>query len=296
MRVARRFQQIDELTTSDMWNHERVSGSMKGMRVIMTSILRTPYGEMQQFLERLHTAGGTYEDVKQVNKRPDLASGMVAALRSKPGPTWSLPDWYVAPWLRRQWALQANIDRQWGFEESDFPAVPDDTTKFWLLEINLPPKGRKAGFRCTIDEFFELIDLPRGYTKEHANGFATDSDRLQILPDYKYRRGIRWVELDLNAYRGMSATEATAQSVLDGVELLGVGAFAGVWQFPEWISSWKGLGLAGLVSRGNDGMGHWSTVPYLCRWSGTRTFGLMPKPDHLRFTDNVWPTIKECTN
>ncbi len=47
----------------------------------MTSISQTPDGEMTQFKQNLGTAGLTLEDLRKVNKRPDLADLMVAALR-----------------------------------------------------------------------------------------------------------------------------------------------------------------------------------------------------------------------
>lgn len=262
----------------------------------MASISKmTPWGEMIQFVQNLHSAGLTPEDIKLINKQSGLASDMVTALRPKPEPTRRLPDWYVMPHIRLKWALQANTEHQWGFVKSDFPAAPEGPTKFWLLEINLPGKGKKAGLQRTVDEFYELIDLPRGYVKQHARDFRTDSDCLRLAPGYKHRRGIRWVELDLDAYPGMSSTQALMQSKLDGVQLIGAGAFAAVWQFPEWISSWEPLDLPGLQFRKNDGE-EWDSVPTLCRWSGTDEFGLMPHPAKRGYSDSVSSSIRECKN
>lgn len=48
----------------------------------MTSISKASDGEMTQFKQNLSTAGLTLEDIRRVNKRPELATVAVIALQA----------------------------------------------------------------------------------------------------------------------------------------------------------------------------------------------------------------------
>lgn len=181
-----------------------------------------------------------------------------------------LPDWYVSPELRLEQARQYNEQRKWGFSDTDFPSVPSDTGKLWLLVVNLPGKGGKAALQRTVDDRWELIEAPAGYTKYRYPELLTDPDHLRLAPGYDFTPGIYWVEFNPDAYQGKSPEAALQQSQVSGELLAGTEVLDAIWQFPGWVLTWFKDGkaapnLSGLQFRWDDGSA-WLYVLCVSLW------------------------------
>lgn len=191
---------------------------------------------------------------------------------------YSMPRWYVDPEPRLALAIRANDERQWGFTAADFPSVPEDSDRLWLLVINLPDKGGKKGLERTVNELWDVIEPPSGYTKYRDPNFSADPDHLRLAPRYEYRPGIYWAEFDADAYQRLPPKAALKQSQFDHVRLGGTEVLMAVWQFPDWPLSWFNNGkpapnLSGLRFRWRENAA-WSGTPYLNRRDGIRQLGL----------------------
>jgi len=190
----------------------------------------------------------------------------------------NLPDWYVSPELRLAQARQLNKQRKWGFKEADFPSVPEDTTKLWLLVVNLPGKGGKAALQRTVDDKWDLIEAPAGYTKYRSSELLTDPDHLRLAPGYDFTTGVYWVEFDPDTYQGKSPEVALKQADDNSERLAGTEVLDAIWQFPDWSLTWFRSGkpapnLSGLQFRWDDGT-VWSSVLYVLRWDVSRELKL----------------------
>lgn len=195
-------------------------------------------------------------------------------------PSWQsglsqLPSWYCSPEKQLEKAYAANAQRDWGFAESDFPTVPEDLTKLWLLVIKLSGKGRKKALQRTFDDRWELVQSPGGYTKWRDAEFRTDPNHLRMAPGYDFTPGITWVQFDPEAFPGKSPKTALAEG--DGW-LAGTEVLDAIWQFPDWPLSWFRDGkcapnMSALQFRW-DKEAAWSHVPFVHRWDGGRQLEL----------------------
>lgn len=262
----------------------------------MTSIFKTPLGEFNQFVQNLHTAGLSHEDVSRINREPELAIGMIRALQQQRVP----PTWYVAPMLQLERAFQANSQHSWGFVQSDFPTVPEDTSRLWLLVVNLHGNAEQEGLQRTFDAKWNIIVPPSGYTKYRDPTFRTDSDHLRLAPGQTFTPGIYWVEFEPDAYLGMSPKAALTQSTIDGVTPAGLAVIDAVWQFPDWTLDWFKNGtpapnLMGLQFRWDE-EADWSYVPYLNRRGGGRLLKLNARWAALAHRHWSSPVVRRVLN
>ena len=223
---------------------------------------------VQQFAHAMRWADGDADRLQQL--REALQCVVDPSIRKSA----VLPDWYVSPELRLERALQLNKQRKWGFRDTNFPTVPADTGKLWLLVVNLPSKGGKTALQRTVDDRWDLIDAPTGYTKYRNSALLTDPDHLRPAPGYNFVPGIYWVEFDPDAYQGKSPATALKQPQNNRERLAGTEVLDAIWQFPDWVLTWLRNGkpapyLSGLQFCWDEKF-DWSDVLYVNRWDDYR--------------------------
>lgn len=210
------------------------------------------------------------------------------------------PTWYVSAveQLKKVMAFNAALD--WGFQDSDFPAIPgyrpSDPNEVLMLAVSLPPKGRKSGLHRTFDELWNLIEAPDGYTKYRWDELKATTKLLRQAPGYSHTPGIRWVVFDPNAYRGKSPEAALKQSKIDSVQLAGLEVLMAALLFPTWTTSWNGgsspyPNMSALQFYWNS---DWSHVPFLNRWDGLRQLKLHADWADGSYDDWSSPSVREC--
>jgi hypothetical protein len=283
MNIVRRSQAIDELTASYMRINERVSGDIEGMRVIMASISRTPFGELQQFVQDLHTAGITYEDVKLIRANHDLAIKMEAALREAIAgklpqmQNWNPPIWWRTPeqQLERARQLWPNVV---------LPEPPEEfipRTKSEVLLLHVPD---------TFDNLWDKVVTPDGYTKYRSDSVRSDTRSLCLAPFLSVRTKPVWLAFDPEHGKGDRPDSFWGRSNLAASEV-----FSALVQFPDWPLAWfhgaSAPNLAGFQLMHN---GNWSGVPCLFRWDDVRRLELRARWAAKSGSGLACPTVREC--
>lgn len=230
----------------------------------------------------------------------DIIEGKFLEKTSAPIATYGVPSWYISPSAQLERVKRLNVERQWGFSESDFPSVPEDfrprtDTEVLLLVVYLPKRGKQSGPQRTFDELWQLTEAPNGYTKWRWEELKSDSEHLRLAPGYDHIPGIRWVAFDPNAYRGKSPKTAL-QSLSGDTRLAGTEVLMAALLFPGWASSWNGTdspcpNLSGLQFYWNT---DWSDVPCLSRWDDYRQLGL--SANWADNADSGWasPSVRKC--
>jgi hypothetical protein len=238
----RRSQTIDELTVFYARSNERVSGVRKEMRVIMTSIFKTPYGELQQFLQNLHSGGFTYEDILRVNKRPYLASDMLATVHDTSLITY--PDWWrtAEQQLQRAHELWPNVNLP------KPPAHFEPRTKSEVLLLHVPD---------TFDSLWDKV-APTGSTTHRWESVKYDPTALRLAPNKVEFDKPVWVAFDTEYGIGDFSDSLWSQA---DINLAASEVFSALIQFPDWTQAWRngalGLNLMGYQLKHMDS---WSDV------------------------------------
>jgi hypothetical protein len=168
--------------------------------------------------------------------------------------------------------LELNGKGRKGFQPSGIPAIPifKPRTKnaLLVLAVHLPGKN---GLQRTFDAWWDFIEPPPGMIKRRVEGLSSSLEDLQLAPGIKYRPGVRWVEFDPSANRGINADDALARPSIDGSSLAHVEVLMAAAQHRRWVMSWNGSNspypnMSGLRVRTSAG---WSDTTYLNSWDAT---------------------------
>ena len=190
----------------------------------------------------------------------------------------ALQDWYVSPQEQVNNVDRWNIERNWGFADSDFPEHIPDFTPSQLLEVlvlavYLPSAelGRVKdlpGYIRTAGELWQIAreGQPNWWQWDE---LKLDAEHLRLLPELTHRPGIRWVALDLgahwNARDGVRPRDVRASNSAHA-EILAAAA-----HFPQWIQTMDGSAVPYVWLAGYQvtipGGGAWTDVPILS-WDG----------------------------
>ena len=173
----------------------------------MTSIFKTPYGELNQFIQNLQTAGLSPKDIRNANRHPDLFVGAVAALQAPavvklvryyPQRDFSRYNQYLRP-LDKQleflWKLTPKlpealrVDSSWLDVDttSDHVQSVEDLEVFFLVSDTLEK---------TLALNWELMKLTQPAV--YHSGFETDAANLRLGPNTRwYEPGLHRVRINL---------------------------------------------------------------------------------------------------
>jgi hypothetical protein len=212
----------------------------------------------------------------------------------------SMPDWYVSPEQQLERVTQLNRQRDWGFEESDFPAIPEGASlrdgEVLLLCVYLPTKGRKSGLYRTIDELWDAYEAPSRYIKRRWSELKAEPKLVRQAPGYTYTPGIRWVVFNPNSYHGKSPEQALELAKQDNVQLAGVEGLMANLLFPAWATSWNGTSgpypwLTGLQYKDQA---DWSLSLCFYRWDDDRQVNFSAHWSDFVFSVFGSPSFREC--
>ena len=174
---------------------------------------------------------------------------------------------------RQQLAIVSrfNAVRGWGLDEASFPEPPDHfkpatDSEMLLLDVKLPGEGEHGGLQRTIEELWEAIVPPRGFTKHR----PLDTACLRLTDGRDWQAGVRWVGFEPDTYPNYSPIQARIFSAATGERLAGTEVLCAAVLLPPWGDSWRVDGadrplpnLSGLELVRHDG---WTQVPYIDRW------------------------------
>jgi len=212
------------------------------------------------------------------------------------------PAWYVSPRQQLERVHQLNDQRNWGFEDSDFPSAPTNVNlrdgEVLLLCVYLPDQGRKRGLYRTIDELWNCSQAPTGYTKWRWDELKAQPKLIRQASDCTYTPGIRWVVFNPNAYQGKSPEQALELAKQDNVRLAGVEGLVANLLFPTWATSWDGKQslypwLGGLQFKYDS---DWPSSLCLSRWDGSRQVLFSARWSGRVDSDYGSPSFRECKN
>lgn len=173
----------------------------------MTSIFKTPYGELNQFIQNLQTAGLSPKDIRNANRHPDLFVGAVAALQAPA--VVKLVRYYPQRDFSRYNQYLRPLDKQLEFLRELTPKLPEalrvdpswldvDTTSDHVqsvedLEVFFLVLDTLEG---TIVLNWELMKLTQpGF---YHSGFEMDAANLRLGPNTRwYEPGLHRVRINL---------------------------------------------------------------------------------------------------
>jgi len=239
----------------------------------MTSIFRTPYGELQQFIQTLHSAGFKREDITRVNLNPVDAQRMYASIKDGQ----SAGSWYVSPECQAERAGQL-------WQDILLPEPPKDFRPATASEVLLLHVPR------SFDELWDLIDMPRGCTKWRSKILKTVNRSLRFAPNKRVYTQPVWLAFDPEHGRGRRPDSLWGQDNLAASEVL-----SALIQFPKWMLTWDMDGVSAPNMSGYQFKheAEWSHVPYL-RWE--EGYGLELGADPAEKDSAYWasPSVREC--
>jgi hypothetical protein len=165
--------------------------------------------------------------------------------------------------------LEINRKGRKGFRSSDIPPIPifKPNNKGALLVLAVYFES----LELTFNDWWDFIEPPPGMTKRRVEGLRTGPEDLRLAPGIDYRPGIRWVEFDPSANRGITAEDALVRPLADGTSLAHVEVLMAAAQHRRWVMSWNGTNslypnMSGLQVRSNAG---WSDTAFLNNWDAT---------------------------
>lgn len=241
----------------------------------MTNIFKTPHGEMQQFIQNLHTGGFTYEDVAHIIKQPDLAIKMHTAINPNPPSWWRTPEQQ----LERASELWPGVI---------LPKPPKEftpRTESEVLLLHVPDR---------FDSLWDKVELPVGYTKFRREDVQVDEWNLRLSPGKRERVGCVWLAFDPEHGRG----ELPDTFWNRPLSMAGPEVFSALIQFPEWPLTWffgaSAPNLAGYQLKHNS------------VWFGVPAVSLVSDPTVRLVLSNLWancasehrasPSVREVLN
>jgi hypothetical protein len=240
----------------------------------MTSIFKTPYGEMQQFVQNLHSGGFSYEDVARVIKEPNLASVMYASIQ--PAHLMTLKPWYVGPDQQVVRARELWPDAV--LPKAPMSFVPQTDTAVLLLHVP-----------DTFDSLWRKVVAPTGYTKNRWKSLRDDNRHLRLAPNKVEFTEPVWLAFDPEHGRGEKPDALWGQDSLAASEVL-----SALIQFPSWPLAWfNDASAPNLSGYQLEHDGEWSSVPYLSRWDGGEQLDLVDR--WAGSPDEYWasPSVRE---
>lgn len=175
---------------------------------------------------------------------------------------------------------QLNINERWGFVESDFPAIPDDSSRLpseqLLLSAYLPPAHGMSGPERTLLSLWRSVASPQGIVeKSETINFDTHSDYLRVIGGV-WNPGLRWVYFDPSAFYGVPSNHALIEAIASGRDLAGTEVLMAAHLFPGWVRDFTLsttprplLGGLRLLSSGR-----WASVPLFAKSVHQRKFSL----------------------
>ncbi len=111
------------------------------------------------------------------------------------------PSWYIDANEQVKRLKQLNIEYNWGFEDSEFPPVPNFYPKkgdgLLILAPYLPEKYGMGGCQRTFDQQTAIISIDSSHNCR-AN-MNSDEGSLKLLDNAPYRPGLRWGVLNFLA-------------------------------------------------------------------------------------------------
>lgn len=215
-------------------------------------------------------------------------------------PTASVPEWVVSPeeQIKKVTAFLSIFGGEYS-ESIPIPTLPWGIGRIPLLTVFLPDDGKSTGLERTARAWWQYACASIPDSRRIQLNLQFDAGHLQMLPEYEYRPGIRWVAFEPNAYKGMSADAARASAKADGHQLAGLEILMAVALFPAWYQRGRGdnqaiPGLSALSALRCYGITHgFSRVPYLSRGTGSLTMGTV---EHNAAVTESWcsPVVREC--
>lgn len=277
------------------------------MRVIVTSIMKTPFGDLQQIIQNLHGAGFTLEDMEKIKKSPEIARAMHASFEAATVEYGQRFDWYQrSPEQQLKFACELNRRRHWGFFPEDFPPVPKVVhllpSEVLSLAIYLPKKGRQEGLRRTIKELWKATPQKIGsFSKTKLQSFSYPYFEL-IEMWGPWESGIRWVIIDLASYVDEYPGEVRFTQLHrdNSYEMAGVELFSLLMLQPEWLRSWDGTTffepfLSGLFSyMDSDKYCDSELILSFRREEGHRSFAVYYELPTIRYPEKASPRFRKC--
>ncbi len=165
--------------------------------------------------------------------------------------------------------LRLNGKDRKGFRPSDIPSIPlsrlRNKTSLLVLAVYF------ESLEETFNRWWGFMEPPPGMIKYRVNGFKTGPEYLRLAPGIDWVPGIRWVEFNPGANRGITAEDALAKPLADGVYLAHAEGIMAAAEHKRWVEGWNGTdspypSLSGLQSRTSTG---WSDTPFLNSWDAT---------------------------
>ena len=267
--------------------------------------------QAQKVLDLLR--GTTTEEMQVLLENGDLLKAMVRAdlsgvdradfgrllgVRRKTTPT---SFEYATPEEQLATVRTLNANRDWGFSDEDFPAIPATfapkrPNEMLLLSVYLPASEHEAGLERTFLELWASTNAPEGFDKRVDRTFQTDTEHLRAIGG-AWTPGIRWVAFDPSAFLAISAKEALDEALLAGYDLAGTEVLMATLLFPEWARQFS----SGSVPRpALSGLrlfesGRWASVPFFGNWSESGQFGLGSFGATSRLVGRTSPTVRRLS-
>lgn len=203
----------------------------------MTNISKTPYGELQQFFQNLHSGGFTYEDVVRVIREPKLARAMYAAIQPGTTALQTIIPTDIVERVERQLARY----EQFGFHFTDYMRWQIRAAAAVYVPISATDRPLVTGcFGYAPEAFNEVVSAVKTNDYEVVRHFDQDvpiqfADGMN--PKVTRRR---LVHFEPNSYQGDSARSALVQATLDHARLAGIEVAEMLFVEPEWALEWNG--------------------------------------------------------
>lgn len=228
-----------------------------------TSLAQVPDGQMSAFKTQLARAGLTAEDVRNVNREPDLAARMVEAVRSR--------DLFVSPNRQleqvRRWNDEYFLDLPDAAFEQLGPA-PQPPAEYSLvtplLAVYLEGNARWTGPQRTFRVFWRIASNQRKGTFSKGEIHSVWEDerikKLRLANGTDYRPGLKWLMVDLGA-----AYDPEGQQRLLHVEVVVAAAQFMVWldQIDKTVPS---VTMGGFANQGWGLPQIWQNTPTDSVW------------------------------
>jgi len=210
------------------------------------------------------------------------------------------PFWFVSPDQQIERMRRLNSEREWGFADTDFPAIPSNVqlsaTEVLLLAVYLPDEGETTGTQRTFDEHVAIIrqQLRKDYHCLQNIGVRSTPDRLRLHKTREHRPGLCWVAYSYAAY---SNPEDPSPLGLWEAETGGLAAsevLSAIMLFPEYGRSIgeRGINLPGYQNLLLDSA--WNNCLFV-RWVYGLALGTNSEMEKMEFNP-PWgsPVVREC--
>jgi len=178
-----------------------------------------------------------------------------------------------------------------GFRPEDIPAAPTNYSSRSILAVYLPDTGEEVGIDRTREAWWEIAPVPSFYRKDQWR-----AGHLHLVQGYNYRPGVYWLQLDMSAYKGISAVEARERAQIDGVQLAALEPLMAMSLWEDYMMTWFRDGImpsmSSLQSRlGNEAL---AGVPFIGWWDALRWVELRANSASAGSQSWSSPIVEEC--